>query len=141
MRGDSETWPRAGRTVLRGLSSGRSSRYQKQLTPTYATGNTSTVHTVQMSPRHDAVFCPIFRSHTISPNHLFPVVGSGGRAVERRTVNRGDGGLINPTYRRFETWAISFTPHLPVSFGRDTKSQWSLLSGVIVRGSKHPHMG
>ena len=24
-------------------------------------------------------------------------VGSGGRAVERRTVNRGDGGSIPPT--------------------------------------------
>ncbi|KAK2188177.1 hypothetical protein NP493_142g03011 [Ridgeia piscesae] len=52
-------------------------------------------------------------------------MGSGGRAVERRTVNRGDGGSIPPT-------AVSklgnfFTPHLPVSFGRDTKSRWSLL--------------
>ena len=33
--------------------------------------------------------------------NISPKVGSGGRAVERRTVNRGDGG--NPTYRRFET--------------------------------------
>ena len=29
-------------------------------------------------------------------NHLWHVVG-GGRAVERRTVNRGDGGSIPPT--------------------------------------------
>ena len=66
-------------------------------------------------------------------------MGSGGRAVERRTVNRGDGGSIPPT-------AVSklgnfFTPHLPVSFGRDTKSRWSLLSGVYARGSKRSHTG
>ena len=30
---------------------------------------------------------------------------------------------------------------LPVSFGRDTKSWWSLLSGVYARGSKRPHTG
>ena len=28
---------------------------------------------------------------------------------------------------------------LPVSFGRDIKSRWSLLSGVYVRGSKRSH--
>ena len=54
-----------------------------------------------------------------------PYVGSGGRAVERRTVNRGDGGSIP-----FRNLGNFFTPHLPVSFGRDTKSRWSLLSGV-----------
>ena len=57
---------------------------------------------------------------------------------ERRTVNRGDGGSIPPT-------AVSklrqFTPHLPVCFGRDTKSRWSLLSGVYARGSKISHTG
>ena len=41
-------------------------------------------------------------------------VGSGGRALERRTVNRGDGGSIPPTavskLRQFRS---------PVSFGRD----------------------
>ena len=63
-----------------------------------------------------------------------PLVGSGNRAVERWTVNRGDGGSIPPA-------AISFTPHLPVSFGRHTKSQWSLLSGVYARGSKRSHAG
>ena len=30
---------------------------------------------------------------------------------------------------------------LPVSFGRDTKSRWSLLSGVYARGSKRSHTG
>ena len=67
-------------------------------------------------------------------------MGSSGRAVERRTVNRGDGGSIPPTtvtkLRQF-----LFTPHLPVSFGRDTKNRWSLLSGVYARGSKRSHTG
>ena len=39
------------------------------------------------------------------------------------------GRWFNPTYRRFETWAISLTSHLPASFGRHSKSRWSLLSG------------
>ena len=30
-------------------------------------------------------------------------------------------------------------PTFPVSFGRDTKSRWSLLSGVYARGSKRSH--
>ena len=30
---------------------------------------------------------------------------------------------------------------LPVSFGRDTKSRWSLLSGVYAGGSKRSHTG
>ena len=41
-------------------------------------------------------------------------MGSGGRAVERRSVNRGDGGSIPPT----AVSKISFTS-LPVSFGKD----------------------
>ena len=32
-------------------------------------------------------------------------------------------------------------PTLPVSFGRDTKRRWSLLSGVYARGSKISHTG
>ena len=62
-------------------------------------------------------------------------VGSGGRAVERRTVSRGDGGSIP------HAAAISFTLHLPVSFRRDTKSRWSPISGVYVKGSKRSHTG
>ena len=66
-------------------------------------------------------------------------VGSGGRAVERRTVNRGDGGSIPPTtaskLRQFRL------PHICLSFGRDTKSRWFLLSGVYARGSKRSHTG
>ena len=33
----------------------------------------------------------------------------------------------------------SVNPSLPVSFGWDTKSRWSLLSGVYARGSKRSH--
>ena len=33
----------------------------------------------------------------------------------------------------------SIYPALPVSFGRDTKRRWSLLSGVYARGSKRSH--
>ena len=65
---------------------------------------------------------------------VITVVGSGGRALERRTVNRGDGGSIPPT-------AVSkrqFRPtHICLCLSEDTlKSRWSILSGVYARGSK-----
>ena len=41
--------------------------------------------------------------------------------------------------RPFRNLGNFFTPHLPVYFGRDTKSRWSLLSGVYARGSKRSH--
>ena len=41
----------------------------------------------------------------------------------------------------FQNLGNFFTPHLPVSVGRDTKSRWSLLSGVYARGSKISHTG
>ena len=66
------------------------------------------------------------------------IVRSGGRAVERRTVSRGDGGS-NPPTAVSKLKAISFTPQLPVSFGRDTKRRRSLVSGVYGRGSKRSH--
>ena len=40
---------------------------------------------------------------------------------------------------RFGTFGNSIYPSLPVSFGWDTKSRWSLLSGVYARGSKRSH--
>ena len=64
-------------------------------------------------------------------------VGRGGHAVECRTVNRGDGGSIPPA----AVSKLSFTPHLCVFIGRDTKRRWSLLSGVYARGSKRSHTG
>ena len=65
-------------------------------------------------------------------------MGSGGHTVERRTVNRGDGGSIPPTdvskLRQFlhPTFAC---------LSEETKSRWSLLSGVYARGSKISHTG
>ena len=66
-------------------------------------------------------------------------VGSGGHAIERQTVNRGHGGSIPPAV----VLKISefCSPHICLSFGRDTKSRWSLLSGVYARGSKRSHTG
>ena len=61
------------------------------------------------------------------------MVSSGGRAV----VNRGDGGSI--TISQNVGNFVHLT--LPVSFGRNTKSRWSLLSGVYARGSKRSHTG
>ena len=43
-----------------------------------------------------------------------------------------------PSYRNLGNF---ITPHLPMSFGRDTKSRWSLLSGVYAMGSKRSHTG
>ena len=55
-------------------------------------------------------------------------LGSGSRQAERPTVNRGDGGSIPLTavskLRQFRS------PLICLSFGRDTKSRWSLLSGI-----------
>ena len=65
------------------------------------------------------------------------LVGRGGRVVERRTVNRGDGGSHLPPFRNLGNY-VHFN-NLTVSFGRDTKSRWSLLSGVYARGNKRSH--
>ena len=58
-------------------------------------------------------------------------VGTGDRTV------RGS----NPTAENFSlrNFGNSVYPALPVSFGGDTKSRRSLLSGVYARGSKRPH--
>ena len=47
----------------------------------------------------------------------------------------------NPTAENFSlrNFGNSVYPALPVSFGGDTKSRRSLLSGVYARGSKRPH--
>ena len=48
----------------------------------------------------------------------YEVVGSGGRTVERRTVNRGDGGSIPPTavskLRQFHS------PHISLCLSEET---------------------
>ena len=60
--------------------------------------------------------------------------------LEHRT---GDQGVLgsNPGRATSELCGNSVYPALPVSFGGDTKSRWSLLSGVPVyaRGSKITH--
>ena len=43
--------------------------------------------------------------------------------------------------RPFGNFGNFLYPTLPVSFGRDTKSCWSLLSGVYARGSERSHTG
>ena len=67
-------------------------------------------------------------------------VGGGGCVVERRTVNRGDGGSIPSTavskLRQFRS------PHICLCLSEETlKAWWSLLSGVYARGSKRSHTG
>ena len=67
-----------------------------------------------------------------------PYMGSGGRAVERQTVNRRDGGPIPPT--AVSKFSQTRSPHISPSLsGKDTKSRGSLLSGVYTKGSKRSH--
>ena len=47
----------------------------------------------------------------------------------------------NPALRPLGNFGNFLYPTLPVSFGRDTKSRWSLLSGAYARGSKISHTG
>ena len=54
-------------------------------------------------------------------------------------VNQEDGGSIPPPL--FQNLANFIHPTLPVSFGRDSKSCWSLLSGVCAKGSKRSQAG
>ena len=74
-------------------------------------------------------------------------MGRGGRkgarwpsGLERWTGDRTVQGS-NPTAENFSlrNFGNSVYPALPVSFGGDTKSRRSLLSGVYARGSKRSH--
>ena len=60
--------------------------------------------------------------------------------LERWTGDRTVRGS-NPTAENFSlrNFGNSVYPALPVSFGGDTKSRQSLLSGAYARGSKRPH--
>ena len=61
-------------------------------------------------------------------------VWSGGPlAIEYPPAAREDGGLIPPL--PFRNWGNFIHPTL-LSFGRDSKTFWSLLSGVYAKGSK-----
>ena len=49
---------------------------------------------------------------------MYLLVGSGGRAVERRTVNRGDGGSIPPTaVSKLRTFR---SPHICLCLSEET---------------------
>ena len=48
-------------------------------------------------------------------------------------------GVQNHLLLPFQNLGNFVHPTLPVSFGRDTKSRWSLLPGVYARGSKISH--
>ena len=66
--------------------------------------------------------------------------GSGGRAVERRTVNRGDGGLIPPTavskLRQFRS------PHVCLCLSEETLKAGSPFYMVSMSGEvKDPTQG
>ena len=75
----------------------------------------------------------------VSGDWRVETVGSGGRAVERRTVNRGDGGSIPPATvlkpRQFHS------PHICTCHAEETLKAGGPFyhSGVYARGSKRSH--
>ena len=70
----------------------------------------------------------------LSTPKTISTVGCGGCVVEHWTFGQRDWGLKPlPPFRSLGNF-VHLT--LPVSFGRDSKSRWSLLSGVYARGSK-----
>ena len=67
--------------------------------------------------------------------------GAAGQWLECRTGDRGVVGS-NPAGRiSLRNFGNSVYPTLPVSFGGDTKSLWSLLSDVYASGSKISQIG
>ena len=88
-----------------------------------------------------------YTNYPTRPDPTRPIpnrVGSGGRAIERQTVNRGDGGSIPPTavskLRQFRS------PHICLCLSEETLKADGpvvtlILSGVYARGSKRSHTG
>ena len=66
-------------------------------------------------------------------------VAEGVRALDWLPGGPGFESRCGNLIIRFGTFGNSVYPALPVSFGGDTKSRWSLLSGVYARGSKRSH--
>ena len=66
-------------------------------------------------------------------------MGSIGRVIEYQIINQGVGGSDPPA--DISKQRQSYSPHLPVFFGRDTKIQWSLMPGVYTREAKDPTQG
>ena len=71
-------------------------------------------------------------------HYLFSSLGSGGRAVERRTVNRGDGGSIPPI--AISKLRYFRSPHICLCLTEETLKAGGCLYLVsmpaIARGSK-----
>ena len=65
--------------------------------------------------------------------------GAVAQWLERATDDRVVAGS-NPAEAVWKLGNFLY-PTLPVSFRRDTKSRWSLLSGVYARGSERSHTG
>ena len=59
--------------------------------------------------------------------------------LERWTVDQVIHGSNPAAATSLRNFGNSIYPALPVSFGGDTESCWSLLSGVYARGSKRSH--
>ena len=70
-----------------------------------------------------------------------PLHYSGERWSRGRAPDSIEGTVVQSHLPPFRNLGNFYTPHLPVSFGSDTKSRWSLLSGVYARGSKRSHTG
>ena len=81
----------------------------------------------------------ILERHEMKSCHSSVCSGRGGRVIERRVFGRGD--WVRNHLLPFRNLGNFVHPTLPVSFGRDTKCCWSLLSGVCVSGSKISHTG
>ena len=73
--------------------------------------------------------CEILISITVLPCTMFESV----------CVFEGNG--VQNHLLPFQNLCNFVHPTLPMSFGRDTKSRWSLLPGVYARGSKQSHRG
>ena len=71
-------------------------------------------------------------------------VGNGGCSGAQQTlpITLIEGQMLHCTTSKnvsLRNFGNSVYPPLPVSFGWDTKSRWSLQSGVYARGSKRTH--
>ena len=64
-----------------------------------------------------------------------------GSVVRAQDGDRGGLGSDSAGGTSLQNFGNSVYPALPVSFGGDTKSRRSLLSGVYARGSKRPCTG
>ena len=96
------------------------------------------------SVSYRSLSCSHYYYHLSFSQHFLPLSPSSGArwpcGLERWTGDRTVRGS-NPAAENFSlrNFGNSVYPALPVSFGGDTKSRRSLLSGVYARGSKRSH--